>query len=81
MILRPIETAEKNGSPILAKIRDKLDRKDMERWQGLYVVIRHPGLTEDGFDVGWNMAAPVGQGGFPDEWFDGWMPLPTTVDR
>ena len=76
MTLRPIGTAAKDGTPILAKIKDTLDCKDMERWEGLYIVIRHIGITKDGFDVGWSMAAPVGQGGFPDEWFDGWTPLP-----
>lgn len=75
--MRPITTAKKDGTAILAKIKDRLDREDLERWQGLYVVIRHPGLDDDGFDIGWNMAAPVGCGGFPDEWFDGWAPLPS----
>ena len=73
---RPIEEAKKDGTPILARIKDCLGREDLERWQGLYVVIRHPGLADDGFDIGWNVAAPVGHGGFPDEWFDGFRPLP-----
>jgi hypothetical protein len=29
----------------------------------------------------WCFAAPVGQGGFPDEWFDGWMPLPANENE
>lgn len=33
-------------------------------------------LADDGFDIGWSFAAPVGHGGFPDEWIVGWMPLP-----
>lgn len=45
------------------------------RWRGLEVPLRHPGVAEDGFDVGWNIAAPVGHGGFPDEWIAGWIPL------
>ncbi len=73
---RPIEEAKKDGTPILARIKTDFGREDMKRWQGLYVVIRHPGLADDGFDVGWNMAAPVGHGGFPDKWFDGFRPLP-----
>lgn len=72
---RPIEEAPKDGTPILAKIKDRLDREDLERWQGRYVVIRHPGVADDDFDFGWNMAAPVGHGGFPDKWFDGFCPL------
>lgn len=73
---RPIEEAKKDGTPILARIKPSLDREDLKWWQGLYVVIRHPGLSDDGFDIGWNIAAPVGHGGFPDEWFDGFRPLP-----
>lgn len=38
--------------------------------------MRHEPLPPDGFDIGWQFAAPVGCGGFPDDWFVGWMPLP-----
>jgi hypothetical protein len=76
---RFIESAPKDGTPIIGAIlqnlsRDK-DRPDLERWDGIQIIMRHPGLAPDGFDVGWNMAAPVGHGGFPDEWFAGWRPL------
>lgn len=50
-------------------------RADLERWQGLEAPIMHPGVADDGFDVGWSIALPVGHGGFPDEWFVGWRPL------
>jgi hypothetical protein len=80
---RDISTAPKDGNPILAVFhkdifpRLKPGREDLERWNGVQVVIRHPGIAADGFDMGWNMAAPVGYGGFSDDWIAGWQPLPT----
>jgi len=81
--LRCIREAAKNGEPILAKFRDDIyptlhpAREDLERWNGRWAVIHHNGLAPDGFDIGWMMSAPVGSGGFPDEWIEGWTPLPT----
>lgn len=83
---RPISEAKKDGSPILAKLRNNIyppvtDESSLRaradyRWNGLTIVLRHPGLANDGFDMGWNVAAPVGRGGFPDDWIEGWQPLP-----
>ncbi|KXV59958.1 hypothetical protein AD947_03085 [Acetobacter tropicalis] len=83
---RPIAEANKDGNPILAKLRDDIyppvtDESSLRaradyRWNGLTIVLRHPGLAADGFDMGWNIQAPVGHGGFPDHWIEGWMPLP-----
>lgn len=75
---QPIETAPKDRTAILGRLRSPIPnaRDDLRRWDGLVFVMRHPGLAEDGFDIGWQFAAPVGSGGFPDEWFSGWMPLP-----
>lgn len=78
---QPIETAKKNRQPILAKFYDDIyprlrpERDDLKRWNGVQVVLRHPGVSDDGFDIGWGVAAPVGCGGFPDEWIEGWKPL------
>jgi hypothetical protein len=76
---RDISTAPKDGTRILVYLKDPLPvtgRDDLEHWHGIPFVARHWGLTEGGFDIGWQFAAPVGQGGFPDEWMAGWMPLP-----
>ncbi len=77
-----ISTAPKGGTAIWAVLHPSIyptllpGRPDLERWNGLQVPLRHPGIADDGFDVGWNIAAPVGRGGFPDEWIVGWQPLP-----
>ena len=82
MTWRPIGTAKKDRTVIWAVLRDDLfpglhpEREDLARWNGVQVPLRHPGVCDDGFDIGWNIAAPVGQGGFPDSWIAGWMPLP-----
>lgn len=80
---RDISEARKDGTVIWAKLREDIAedkeegswKRDLMRWRGLEVPLRHPGVAEDGFDVGWNIAAPVGHGGFPDEWIAGWIPL------
>lgn len=86
-VWRDIATAPKDRTPILALMRSDLypglrpGRKDLDAWNGLTMVVRHNGVADDGFDIGWQMAAPVGQGGFPDEWFAGWKPLPDPPAR
>jgi hypothetical protein len=74
---RPISEAKKDGRPILIKLKNPVPREwDQARiWDGLIFVARHPGLADSGFDVGWNFAAPVGHGGFPDEWIEGWKEI------
>ena len=76
--LQPMATAPKDGSRIYAQLKNPIpnDREDLRRWDGVPFIARHPGICEDGFDIGWNFAAPVGHGGFPDDWFEGWSPLP-----
>jgi len=79
---QPIETAPKNGTPVLLRFKDSLrafdtsDEFRLERWQGLAFVGRHSGHTRNDYDMGWAFAAPVGHGGFPDAWLVGWMAIP-----
>ena len=76
--------APRDGTPVLLKLKSRIpkpDREDLRIWDGLTFVGRHPGVCADGFDIGWNFAAPVGTGGFPDEWFEGWMPIPVRSQR
>lgn len=79
MKLRPMTDAKKDGSTIWGGLRSDLSewkgRADLQGWDGVQVPVRHPGLLDDDFDMGWNIAAPVGHGGFPDDWFAGWVPL------
>jgi hypothetical protein len=73
-----IATAPKDGTPVLVKIKDDLSPWGIVKggfgnthsFQGLYAVMR---CLDD--IMGWGFAAPVGRGGFSDEWLDGWQPI------
>ena len=77
-VLRPMSEAPKDSTPVLALTRDDLStvRADLDRWASKWIVIHHPGLSDDGWDGGWSVNAPVGNGGLPDDWFVGWQHLP-----
>jgi hypothetical protein len=70
---QPIETAKRDGTPVLVKLRDDIypglrpERADLKGWNGITAVMRNRGDPSD-----WCFAAPVGHGGFPDEWMVGW---------
>ena len=74
----PEHPAPRDGTRILIWLKNPIpnDRDDLRKWDGIPFVARHPGIAHDGFDVGWTFAAPVGHGGFPDEWIAGWRPMP-----
>lgn len=68
----PISEARKDRTSYLLRFKNPIpdDREHVRQWDGLVFVGRHPGVCEDGLDIGWNFAAPVGHGGFPDEWIE-----------
>ena len=74
---RPMSEAPKDRTDILAKTRDNIypEGSRDSGWNGRNVVIRHDGIIDGGFDMGWSVSAPVGYGGLPDEWFIGWQPI------
>lgn len=56
--LRPMSEAPKDRTPVLALIRRDLAKfhphygmSSPELYAGLWVVVRHPGLSPDGFDT------------------------------
>jgi hypothetical protein len=80
---RPISEAVKGGPAIWARLRADISartgRPSLNTWDGVQVPLSHPGTytDEEGrvWDHGWSVAAPVGHGGFPDDWIEGWVPL------
>lgn len=76
----PMKDAPKNGTPVLVKIKDDLSEYGVKPgrignahgFSGLFAV-----MSNRGDEMEWWFAAPVGRGGFPDAWMDGWWPLPT----
>jgi hypothetical protein len=70
---------KKDNTPVLARFRKDLTSisRNVAALGGRWVVVSNVGLHPDGWDPGWNLAGPFGYGGLPDEWFDGWMPLPS----
>lgn len=70
---RPMETAPKDGTPVLVKGKCAADmpHRIAQEFAGLLFVARNNGGL-----AGWQFAAPVGMGGISDNWLVGWMPLP-----
>jgi hypothetical protein len=71
-VWKPIETAPKDGTWVLAIVGGASDR--WKHLNGRAFVIRHEGKTPSGFDLGWSVYP--GFGGTGDQWFTHWMPLP-----
>jgi hypothetical protein len=75
--------APTDGTPVLVRVKADLSefgiphpgggRDRMEGFLGIYAVMRSRGDIMD-----WGFAAPVGMGGFPDAWLEGWWPLPAS---
>lgn len=75
--LRPMAEAPKDRTPILARLGAN-DSPTLAHLTGRSFVVFHEGTTSSGYDLGW--ALFPGHGGIPDEWLDGWLPLPTALE-
>lgn len=72
--LRPMATAPRDVPVLLRFKRDKFGGASgtpVDMWAGRWFV----GISR-GDAMEWSYAGPVGCGGFPDDWLEGWMPLP-----
>ena len=72
--LLDMSLAKKDGKPILLKLKKDGFPEHCARFADQWFVGHH-----NGFDIGWMFSAPVGYGGFPDDWFEGWLPLPKDI--
>lgn len=72
-VLKPMETAPMDGTPILIKFKDDFSGSPNVNHllSGLWFVGRNHGDC-----MNWRFAAPIGYGGLSADWFVGWMPLP-----
>lgn len=58
-------------TPVLLKVRAEADLPERGRnFAGIAFVGIHRGDR-----LGWSFAAPVGMGGIPDDWLEGWCPV------
>jgi hypothetical protein len=69
---RPIESAPKDGTRILAFVSGADGLWD--HLNGRHFCVQHAGRTGSDYDLGWSVYP--GLGGAPDWWFGGWQPLP-----
>jgi hypothetical protein len=67
---KPIESAPKDGTPVLLLM--KRDLPHSPQLAGIQFVGRNRGCEY----TCWAFAAPVGYCGITDEWIAGWMELP-----
>lgn len=74
--LNPMSSAPRDRTPILVKFKDNLQsiRDDLEPWNNVWCVMYWP-HCDDEFKPGWSIAAPVGYGGFSDNYLLGWRSL------
>lgn len=72
---QPIETAPKDRSYVLVKMRDDAFKgSQFEHYAGRCFVARHEGWTSSGYDMGWGLFP--GFGGIVDCGIEAWCPLP-----
>lgn len=71
----PMDSAPKDGTPLTLKFKNDLSvYGDHESWNGIIFVGRSRGGS-----MSWGFAAPVGVGGFPDYWLEGWRPISEAI--
>ena len=68
-----MSSAPRDRTSILAIVAPN-DSRHLEYHAGRMFVIRHEGVTDSDYDLGW--AVFPGFGGAPDKYFAGWRPLP-----
>jgi hypothetical protein len=73
--LRSMDSAPKDGRYIVAYYKS-LDGYP-EHLDGRAFVVRHEGITQSGYNLGWSLSP--GHGGVPDKCFYGWTPLPDAL--
>lgn len=71
-VWRPIESAPKDGTPVLLQLNEKPTNEGL---RGLIIVANNHGCLSM-----WQFAAPVGYAGIPDDWCYGWCELPAGCD-
>lgn len=83
--MRPMSEAPADGTPILARIRPDLSESHPayangrpDAYAGRFVVVRHPGSPEYGYDHEWGLAGPFGHQFGGARVFEGWWPLPSS---
>ena len=78
-MMKPMNDAPNDGTPVLVKVKEDLSEfgvssdgiGDTYLFCGLHAVMQSYGDIR-----GWSYVGPLGRGGFPDEWLEGWWPLP-----
>lgn len=72
-MLLPMEAYPADRTPVLLRFKAEIPgRPDMTELYAKHWIV---GSSADD-RMGWSLHGPFGTGGWPDDWFDGWLPLP-----
>lgn len=70
-VWRPMSEAPRDGTPVLLKFKYSVPEfLSIKPWVSVVFVGKNNGDPQD-----WRFAAPVGQGGIPDERLEGWREI------